>query len=223
MAYPSGGGSYSVSKANFGRLASLVAASALLIDYILTVAVSISSASEQIVAALPGLHDLQVEIAVAAIVLVTLGNLRGLRESGNIFAIPTYLFVGAALLMIGIGAWQILVWRARASRPGDRRGHRGPRRASPCCCCCSGRSRRAPWRSPVSRPSPPACPRSSHPSHATPPRTLAVMAGLLAFLFVGITFLASWLRRRAQRPGDRHRAGGGPRVRRPVRWATSCS
>ena len=103
MAYPKGGGSYSVSKANFGRLASLVAASALLIDYVLTVAVSISSASEQIVAAVPGLRDLQVEIAVAAIVLVTLGNLRGVRESGSIFAIPTYLFVGAALLMIGIG------------------------------------------------------------------------------------------------------------------------
>ena len=88
MAYPSGGGSYSVSQANFGRMASLVAASALLIDYILTVAVSISSASEQVVAALPDLHDIQVEIAVAAIVLVTLGNLRGLRESGNIFAAP---------------------------------------------------------------------------------------------------------------------------------------
>src|SRR4051812_29013416 len=66
IAYPSGGGSYSVSKVNFGRITSLVAASALLIDYTLTVAVSISSASEQIVAAIPDLHPFQVEIAIVA-------------------------------------------------------------------------------------------------------------------------------------------------------------
>jgi amino acid transporter len=89
IAYPTGGGSYSVSKVNFGKITSLVAASALMIDYVLTVAVSISSASEQITAALPGLHPFQTEIALGAIALITLGNLRGLRESGNIFAIPT--------------------------------------------------------------------------------------------------------------------------------------
>jgi amino acid transporter len=109
LAYPTGGGSYSVSKANFGRLASLVAASALLIDYTLTVAVSISSASEQIISALPGLAPVHVGMAVAALILITLGNLRGLRESGNIFAVPTYLFIGSSLLMIGIGAFHIFV------------------------------------------------------------------------------------------------------------------
>jgi len=106
LAYPTGGGSYSVSKRNFGRGASLVAASALLIDYVMTVAVSTSSAVEQIV---PALSDDRVLIAVAAITLITLGNLRGLREAGNIFAVPTYLFVGSALLMIAIGAWRIIV------------------------------------------------------------------------------------------------------------------
>ena len=95
-AYPTGGGSYSVSKANFGRMASLVAASALLIDYTLTVAVSTSSAVEQIASAVPALHDWKVVIGVTAIGLITLGNLRGLREAGNIFAIPTYLFLGSA-------------------------------------------------------------------------------------------------------------------------------
>src|SRR5438094_2626996 len=109
IAYPTGGGSYSVSKANFGRLASLVAASALLIDYVMTVAVSTSSAVEQITSAIPELTDVRVVIGVSAITLITIGNLRGLRESGNIFALPTYLFLGSALLMIGLGAYRILV------------------------------------------------------------------------------------------------------------------
>src|SRR3954447_10435422 len=108
IAYPTGGGSYSVSKANIGRIASLVAASALLIDYTLTVAVSTSSAVEQIASAVPSLDPVKVEIAIVAIALITLGNLRGLREAGSIFAIPTYLFLGSAFLMIGIGVVRIL-------------------------------------------------------------------------------------------------------------------
>jgi len=110
VAYPTGGGSYSVSKANFGRHASLVAASALLIDYNLTVAVSTSSAVEQIASALPALAPYTVGIGVGAIGLITLGNLRGIREAGNIFALPTYLFLGSALLMIGIGIVRIVVF-----------------------------------------------------------------------------------------------------------------
>ena len=109
IAYPTGGGSYSVSKRNFGWRTSLVAASALMIDYVMTVAVSTSSAVEQIVSAFPGLHDERVLIAVAAIALITIGNLRGIREAGNIFAIPTYLFVVSALLMIAIGTFRIVV------------------------------------------------------------------------------------------------------------------
>ena len=109
IAYPTGGGSYSVSKANFGRMASLVAASALLIDYNLTVAVSTSSAVEQITSALPGLAPFAVAIGVSAIGLITIGNLRGIREAGNIFALPTYLFLFSALLMIGLGAFRIIV------------------------------------------------------------------------------------------------------------------
>jgi amino acid transporter len=108
-AYPAGGGSYSVSRANFGRLPSLVAAGALLIDYVMTVAVSTSSAVEQITSAIPELVDERVLIGVVAIALITLGNLRGLREAGNIFAVPTYLFLGSALLMIAIGTFRIVV------------------------------------------------------------------------------------------------------------------
>jgi amino acid transporter len=109
IAYPTGGGSYSVAKRNFGRNVSLVAASALFIDYVLTVAVSTSSAVEQITSAVPGLIDARVAIGVAAIALITLGNLRGIREAGNLFAIPTYLFLFSALLMIGLGAYRIIV------------------------------------------------------------------------------------------------------------------
>jgi amino acid transporter len=109
IAYPTGGGSYSVSKANFGKIASLVAASALLIDYNLTAAVSTSSAVEQIASAFPATDPFRIEIAVAAIALITVANLRGVREAGNIFAVPTYLFLVSALLMIAVGAYRILV------------------------------------------------------------------------------------------------------------------
>jgi amino acid transporter len=109
IAYPNGGGSYSVSKANFGKMASLVAASALLIDYNLTAAVSTSSAVEQLVSAFSGLDPIRVEIGVLAIGLITVANLRGVREAGNIFALPTYLFLFSALLMIAIGAYRIIV------------------------------------------------------------------------------------------------------------------
>ena len=117
MAYPTGGGSYSVSKATFGKMPSLVAASALLIGYVLTVAVSVSSASDQIASALPALAEWKTLIAVGAVFLITIGNLRGLREAGNIFAIPTYLFLGMALLMIGLGAYQIMVSGVDAAYP----------------------------------------------------------------------------------------------------------
>ncbi|MEX1294704.1 MAG: APC family permease [Candidatus Limnocylindrales bacterium] len=117
MAYPTGGGSYSVSKATFGKMPSLVAASALLVGYVLTVAVSVSSASDQIASAVPVLADWKTHIAVGAVLLITLGNLRGLREAGNIFAIPTYLFLGMALLMIGLGAYQIIVEGVDAAYP----------------------------------------------------------------------------------------------------------
>jgi amino acid transporter len=108
-AYPSGGGAYAVARANLPMLASLVAAGALLVDYVMTVAVSTASAVEQIISAIPEIAAAQVLIGVVAIALITLGNLRGLRESGNIFAIPTYLFVGSALLMIAIGTFRIIV------------------------------------------------------------------------------------------------------------------
>jgi amino acid transporter len=102
-AYPAGGGAYAVAKENLGQVFGLIAAGALMIDYVMTVAVSTASAVAQAYSVWPALYDVRVEIGIASIVLITIGNLRGLRESGNIFALPTYVFVGLALLMIGLG------------------------------------------------------------------------------------------------------------------------
>ncbi|TAL06559.1 MAG: APC family permease, partial [Chloroflexota bacterium] len=107
-AYPNGGGAYAVAKENIGVVASLVAAAALLIDYVMTVAVSTASAIAQTYSVFPDLYGIRIEIAVLAIALITIANLRGLRESGNIFAVPTYLFLGLALLMVGMGVLRVI-------------------------------------------------------------------------------------------------------------------
>jgi len=116
-AYPSGGGAYAVARANLPMITALIAAAALLVDYVLTVAVSTSSAVEQVISAVPAVAEWKVEVGIVAIALITLGNLRGLRESGNIFAIPTYLFVVSALLMIGIGMYRAIVLGEGAPAP----------------------------------------------------------------------------------------------------------
>ena len=102
-AYPSGGGAYIVARENLGDIPGLTAAAALSVDYILTVAVSIAAGVFAITSAVPELRHLGVEIAVALVLVITLLNLRGLRESGTIFAIPTYLFIlaFAGLLIAG--------------------------------------------------------------------------------------------------------------------------
>jgi amino acid transporter len=97
-----------VASRELAPLLGLTAAAALLIDYVMTVAVSTSSAVEQLISIAPDINDYRVIIALTAITLITIANLRGLRESGNIFAVPTYLFVGMALLIVGIGAAHIV-------------------------------------------------------------------------------------------------------------------
>ena len=101
-AYPSGGGDYEVATVNLGRRAGMTVAAALLVDYILTVAVSISSASQYASAAIPSLKGNEVLVAAVAVTVLTALNLRGVRESGTFFAIPTYLFMTAIL---GMCAW----------------------------------------------------------------------------------------------------------------------
>ncbi|MGA3030363.1 MAG: APC family permease [Candidatus Limnocylindrales bacterium] len=102
-AYPNGGGSYIVAHANLGVLAGLVAAGSLLTDYVLTVAVSVSSGVQALYSAFPALEPVKVSLIAASILLVMVVNLRGLRESGTLFASPTYIFIGTMLLMITLG------------------------------------------------------------------------------------------------------------------------
>jgi amino acid transporter len=108
-AYPNGGGSYIVAHANLGVLPGLVAAAALLTDYVLTVAVSVSAGVQALYSAFPVLTPIAVPLIVFSILLVMAVNLRGLRESGTIFAAPTYIFLGSALLMIGLGILRTLL------------------------------------------------------------------------------------------------------------------
>ncbi|HYO44665.1 MAG TPA: APC family permease [Candidatus Limnocylindrales bacterium] len=192
IAYPNGGGSYSVSKANFGRLASLVAASALLIDYTLTVAVSTSSAVEQIVSAVPGLHGWNVVIGVSAIGLITLGNLRGLREAGNIFAIPTYLFLGSAFLMIATGVYRIVVLGDQGPAPTPEVVEAMKDTAENVSflillrAFASGAVALTGTEAIAT-----GVPAFQPPESRNASRTLMAMAVILAILFIGITFLAS--------------------------------
>jgi amino acid transporter len=104
LAYPKGGGAYVVTRENLGRYPSLVAGAALLIDYVLTVAVSVAAGIDAITSAIPALWSYRVTLCVAGVITISVANLRGVREAGRLFAAPTYLFVGAYLVMIGWGA-----------------------------------------------------------------------------------------------------------------------
>jgi len=108
-AYPSGGGDYEVATVNLGRTAGLTVASALLVDYVLTVAVSISAAASNIGSAVPFVATHKVTFAVAAIILITAANLRGIRESGAAFAIPTYAFMIGIFVLLAWGFIRVLL------------------------------------------------------------------------------------------------------------------
>ncbi len=107
-AYPNGGGSYIVAKDNLGTLPGLVAAAALMIDYVLTVSVSVAAGVQALATLYPVLSPtaIIVSIDVFLVLLIMLVNLRGMRESGSIFAIPTYIFIGSALLLIAVGGFK---------------------------------------------------------------------------------------------------------------------
>jgi amino acid transporter len=107
-AYPDGGGAYIVAYDNLGHFPALVAAAALLTDYILTVSVSVSSGVAQIVSAYPALFNYRVPIAVACVMFIMVINLRGVRESGSAFAIPSYFFIAIMFITIGTGLFRML-------------------------------------------------------------------------------------------------------------------
>src|SRR3954466_1855075 len=108
FAYPHGGGAYVVSKENLGVNPGLIAGGSLLVDYILTVAVSVSAGTDAITSAFPALHPYNVIIAILFVVFITILNLRGVTESASILAYPVYLFVLALFILIGVGIYNVV-------------------------------------------------------------------------------------------------------------------
>jgi amino acid transporter len=188
-AYPSGGGAYAVARANLPRVAALVAAAALLVDYVMTVAVSTASAVEQVISAVPEVAAWRLAMCAGAVVLITLGNLRGLRESGNIFAVPTYLFVGSALVMISVGVVRVVGFGEGAPPPQSVPGAPDPlqpigllliiRAFASGSVALTGTEAIAN-----------GVPAFKPPEARNAATTLTVVAILLAVLFIGITFVA---------------------------------
>ncbi|MFD0372299.1 APC family permease [Streptomyces sp. NPDC059071] len=192
-AYPSGGGDYEVATTNLGPKAGLTVASALLVDYVLTVAVSISSGIENLGSAVPFVVEHKVASAVAVIVLLTLMNLRGVKESGGLFAIPTYVFVFGVFAMIVWGAWRGLVLDETMTAPtagfeikAEHEGLAGfallfllLRAFSSGCAALTGVEA-------ISN----GVPAFRKPKSKNAATTLALMGGLAVTMFCGIIFLA---------------------------------
>ena len=108
FAYPQGGGAYVVSKSNLGVTSGLIAGGSLLVDYILTVAVSVSAGTDAITSAFPALHEFNVELTILFVIFITILNLRGVTESASVLAYPVYLFVLALFILVGVGIYHIL-------------------------------------------------------------------------------------------------------------------
>ena len=106
-AYPTAGGAYIVTRDNFGLLPAQVAGVALLTDYILTVAVSVAAGTAALTSAFSSLTDATVPISIGFVVLIALGNLRGVRESGKLFAVPTYFFIAIMAVLLGVGFYRM--------------------------------------------------------------------------------------------------------------------
>ncbi len=104
--YPEGGGAYVVARSNLGEQPALISAAALMIDYVLTVAVSVAAGIAALTSAVPSLFEHRIALGLAAIIFIVVMNLRGVRESGKFFAVPTYFGIGVLLLMVGIGSIQ---------------------------------------------------------------------------------------------------------------------
>lgn len=187
FSYSQGGGAYVVSKENLGENAGLIAGGSLLVDYILTVAVSVSAGTDAITSAFPALHPHTVSIACVLVVLITILNLRGLTESASILAYPVYLFVFALVIMIAVGIFKMVTGNVSPTV------HHAPigapvqgitlflllRAFASGCSALTGVEA-------ISN----AIPNFKDPAPNNAAKTLILMGSLLAVLFSGITFLA---------------------------------
>ena len=187
-AYPSGGGSYIVAKENLGDMPGLIAGASLLVDYVLTVAVSIAAGTAAITSAFPGTRPLKVEIALFFVALLAVGNLRGVKESGAVFSVPTFLFIGLIAVTIVYGLFVYLTKGAAAIQVPLAEPVAAAQSLTlflilkafaSGCAAMTGVEAIAngvqAFREPVSK---------------NAAKTLTWMAGILLFLFVGLSFLA---------------------------------
>jgi len=190
-AYPNGGGAYAVSRANLGTRPALVAASALLVDYVLTVSVSVAAGVANLVAAVPALSPYAVGVSLGLVGLLAVMNLRGIKESGTVFAIPTYGFVLAVFVMIAVGLLKTVGGSAPVAESASI-GIAAPETLAPLavvaivlrsfasgCTALTGVEA-------VSN----GVRNFRHPKSKNAASTLAVMGGLTVAMFVGITALA---------------------------------
>jgi amino acid transporter len=191
-AYPSGGGAYIVAHENLGQLPGLIAAAALLVDYVLTVSVSVAAGVAAVTSAAPGLLDFRVLIGVLVILLIMVANLRGVREAGSIFAIPTYVFILMMSAAIVIGVFKVIAGDA----PGSLLHQAPPQQTvaatqglglflilkafSSGCSALTGVEA-------ISN----GVPAFQPPESKNARTTLTAMAIILGFLFLGVTFVAS--------------------------------
>ena len=186
FAYPHGGGAYVVSKENLGVNPGLIAGGSLLVDYILTVAVSVSAGTDAITSAFPALHPYNVIIAILFVVFITILNLRGVTESASILAYPVYLFVLALFILIGVGIYNVVT------------GGVSPTLHAPIGTPVAGISLFILLRAFASGSSAltgveaisNAIPNFKDPAPNNAAKTLMAMGALLAVLFTGIVFLA---------------------------------
>ncbi|MEY9973263.1 amino acid transporter [Lysinibacillus sp. RC46] len=185
-AYPHGGGAYVVSRENLGVNAGLVAGGSLLVDYILTVAVSVSAGTDAITSAFPSLHPYNVVIAVFFVICLTILNLRGVTESASILAYPVYLFVIVMLMLIGVGVYNVVTGQVPAALH--------PKVGTPVAgislfillkAFASGSSALTGVEA-ISN----AIPNFRDPAPKNASKTLLAMGGILAVLFIGIVSLA---------------------------------
>jgi amino acid transporter len=197
-AYPSGGGAFAVSLDNFGENAALVAAAALLVDYVMTVAVSVVAGVVAITSAAPSLAKHAVALSVGFVVLLVLANLRGLKESGRLFAIPTYMFVSLTYVMFIVGLIRGMTGHlpdaATATQQLHRTAHVGGvftlvllmRAFASGCTALTGVEA-------ISN----GVPAFRRPKARNAANTLAIMGALSVSMFIGITVLALHLKARA--------------------------
>ncbi len=184
-AYPGGGGAYTVAKENLGVGAGLIAGAALLIDYVLTVSVSVAAGMANMDAAFPFLREHREIFCALVIFLIMIMNLRGIRESATVFAIPTYFFIGSFLLMLAVGAWKVLSGQVLDVAPVMNNMYPEIsiflilRAFSSGCAALSGVEA-------ISN----GVSTFREPSARNAKITLAWMAGILCVLFIGMTLLA---------------------------------